>query len=546
MRILSLFLLVVALALGGVSLAADTKAAAATSKGESPAARSSPSAPLVVGERTVLTFHATLNAHSPTERAEAAKRRLVAAYLKNPKLQFSIKPIDDGVQVLADGAPMLAIVAADVDVVGGDTPAEEANLAIGRLQRIVAERAERSDPRALGKGSAIALVVTLVWLLLLRGIMALDRRVRIWAEGRVSEKVSRVHVSGVRLLEERNVVGAVRLGVHLLAWTVALVLSFLWLNGVLTTLPFTRPWGDRLTGVLVDVVVTIGTAILDALPGLLFVAVIFFLARLVTRAAATFFARVRDEDLKLGWLDRDTAQPTGMVANVVLWLFAFAMAYPYLPGSQSQAFQGLSVLVGLMVSIGASGTVGQAASGLILMYTRSFRVGEYVRIGESEGTVTEIGLVTTRLRTGMGEELMLPNSMVLQNTSRNYSRALGGPGFVLDTTVTIGYDAPWRQVHAMLIEATRRVPDIATEPPPRVVQTALADFYVEYRLVAYAHATTAARRAEALGQLHAAIQDVFNEHGVQIMSPHYFADPAEAKVVPKARWFEPPAKADRA
>jgi small-conductance mechanosensitive channel len=386
--------------------------------------------------------------------------------------------------------------------------------------------------------------VTLVWLLLLRGIIALDRRVRGWAEAKVSEQAGKVHFGGVRLFEERNLVGMVRLVIHLLAWALALSLSFLWLNAVLATLPFTRPWGDQLSEALIDVVITIGRAILDAVPGLLFVAVIFLIARLVTQAVASFFDRVRTENLDLTWVDRDTAQPTRMLITLVTWLFAFAMAYPYLPGSHSQAFQGLSVLVGLMVSIGASSTVGQAASGLILMYTRAFRVGEYVRIGEVEGTVTNIGLVVTRLRTGMGEEVMLPNSLALQSTSKNYSRVGGGPGFVLDTVVTIGYDTPWRQVHAMLIEAARRVPDISVDPAPRVVQTALTDFYPEYRLVAHSRATGPGRRAEALGHLHAAIQDVFNEYGVQIMSPHYLGDPEQAKVVPKAGWYPPPAKPD--
>jgi small-conductance mechanosensitive channel len=388
------------------------------------------------------------------------------------------------------------------------------------------------------------LAVTLVWLLLLRGIIALDRRVRRWAEAKASEKAGKVAVAGVRLFEERNLIAVVRLIVHLLAWALALILSFVWLNAVLTTLPFTRPWGDQLTAALIDVVITIGRAILDALPGLLFVAVIFFLARMAAQGVGTFFDRVRAENLELGWVDRDTAQPSRMLATMVIWLFALAMAYPYLPGSHSQAFQGLSVLVGLMVSIGPSSTVGQAASGLILMYTRAFRIGEYVRINDVEGTVTEIGLVVTRLRTGMGEEVMLPNSVVLQSMSKNYSRIGRGTGFVLDTTVTIGYDTPWRQVHAMLIEAAKRVPEIVGDPAPRVVQTALADFYPEYRLVAYSDASGPGRRAEALGKLHAAIQDVFNEYGAQIMSPHYLGDPEQAKVVPKARWYEPPAKPD--
>jgi small-conductance mechanosensitive channel len=152
-----------------------------------------------------------------------------------------------------------------------------------------------------------------------------------------------------------------------------------------------------------------------------------------------------------------------------------------------------------------------------------------------------VGLLSTRIRTGLSEEVMLPNTLVLGNTSKNYSRAVPGTGFVIHATVTIGYDAPWRQVTAMLVEAARRVDSITDTPPPRVVQTALSDYYVEYRLVAYSKLQAPLMRADAVSQLHASIQDVFNEHGVQIMSPHYVADPAEAKVVPPDRWFAAPA-----
>jgi len=199
------------------------------------------------------------------------------------------------------------------------------------------------------------------------------------------------------------------------------------------------------------------------------------------------------------------------------------------------------VLIGLMVSIGASSIVGQAVSGLILMYTRAFRVGEYVRVGDTEGTVTALGSFTTRIRTGLGEEVLLPNSYALQNTTRNYSRIVEGDGFVVNTGVTIGYSTPWRQVHAMLEEAARRTKDIASEPAPRVRQTALSDFYVEYRLIAYSTAELAAQRIDVLNELHANIQDVFNEHGVQIMSPHYMTDPVAPQVVPKAKWWMAPA-----
>jgi small-conductance mechanosensitive channel len=222
-------------------------------------------------------------------------------------------------------------------------------------------------------------------------------------------------------------------------------------------------------------------------------------------------------------------------------VFALVMAYPYIPGSDTEAFKGLSVLLGLMLSMGASGIVGQAASGLILMYTRTFRPGEYVRVGDHEGTIVEMGMFTTRVRTGLGEELTLPNTLVLGTVTRNYSRAVKGRGFVLDTVVTIGYDAPWRQVHAMLIEAAGRTEGVLDKPAPHVFQTALSDFYVEYRLVCQALQTEPRPRATVLSNLHANVQDVFNEHGVQIMSPHYLGDPAHPKIVARQDWYAPPA-----
>jgi small-conductance mechanosensitive channel len=176
------------------------------------------------------------------------------------------------------------------------------------------------------------------------------------------------------------------------------------------------------------------------------------------------------------------------------------------------------------------------------MYSRSVRRGEYVRIGEQEGTVTEVGLFMTKIRTGLGEEVCLPNAMILGSPTKNYSRAVLGEGYIVDTTVSIGYDTPWRQVDAMLIEAARRTDGILTTPRPQVFQTSLSDFYPVYRLVCQAVPEMPRVRAEVLDALHGNIQDVFNEHGVQIMSPHYMMDPATNKVVPPDQWFTPPAR----
>ncbi|HEV2431091.1 MAG TPA: mechanosensitive ion channel domain-containing protein, partial [Burkholderiales bacterium] len=183
-----------------------------------------------------------------------------------------------------------------------------------------------------------------------------------------------------------------------------------------------------------------------------------------------------------------------------------------------------------------------AFSGMILMYTRTFKRGDYVRIGDNEGTVTDLGMFSTRIRTGLGDEITLSNSTVLASTTRNYSHTVRGTGYVLDAVVTIGYSTPWRQVEAMLLEAARRTDDVATDPTPIVRQTALSDYYVEYRLVAYTPLERPEPRAELLSRLHGHIQDVFNEHGVQIMSPHYVLDPKEPQVVPKDKWFTAPAR----
>jgi small-conductance mechanosensitive channel len=196
-----------------------------------------------------------------------------------------------------------------------------------------------------------------------------------------------------------------------------------------------------------------------------------------------------------------------------------------------------------MFTVGGSSLFGQAASGLILMYSRTIRVGEYVRINDQEGTVTELGTFTTRIRTGLGEELTLPNALVLGTVTKNYSRTVHGRGYIVDTTVTIGYDTPWRQVEAMLTEAALRTPGVLSQPAPRVFQTALSDFYPEYRLVCQAVPSEPRPRAEVLANLHGNIQDVFNEYGVQIMSPHYLGDPDGPKVVPKKDWYAAPASA---
>ncbi len=225
---------------------------------------------------------------------------------------------------------------------------------------------------------------------------------------------------------------------------------------------------------------------------------------------------------------------------VLIWIFVLTAAYPYIPGSRTEAFRALSVFVGLMASLGGVGLVNQVMSGLMVVYSRSLRIGDFVRIGDQEGVVREIGTLSTKLQTLAREEVTIPNAVLAGTTVTNFSKLAGEDGAVIRTTVTIGYDAPWRQVHALLELAADRTQGLRKTPKPRVLQRALSDFYVEYQL--FANLEKVEGRIQALSDLHAQIQDAFNEFGVQIMSPHFESQPGQKVFVPREGWNPNPVK----
>ncbi|MGH8616475.1 MAG: mechanosensitive ion channel family protein [Burkholderiales bacterium] len=499
-------------------------------------------AQLVVFNRPIILFRAPFLGNPPEERVRAALRRIDQLVERGQRAAISQQTIPQGILILIGDNFIFAVTPGDVDTLGGETLESTAAASVAALQQVAAETRESRDLKVLGKALLSSVIATGV----LAALLWILWHARRWVSARL-QRVARQHAEKLRigeaqLLQQEHVLNIVRRVSSAVFTLIGLLLAYRWLDYVLQRFPYTRRWGEQLDHYLVSTVEVLGKNMLDALPDLLIAFLIFLIARFIARMLRGFFDRVQAGRLEVGWLDVDTAGPTARIVSVLVWAFALVMAYPYLPGSGTDAFKGISVLLGLMVSIGASGTIGQAASGLILMYTRTIRPGEYVKVGDHEGTVTELGMFTTRIRTGMGEELTLPNSLIVGNVTKNYSRATDGGGFVLDTTVTIGYDAPWRQIHALLLEAAHRTDGIAPEPAARVFQTALSDFYVEYRLACYATPSEPRPRAVVLTALHQNIQDVFNEHGVQIMSPHYLGDPPQAKIVPPDQWYAAPAQ----
>ena len=287
-----------------------------------------------------------------------------------------------------------------------------------------------------------------------------------------------------------------------------LVVTYALVTFTLRRFPYTRPWGETLRESMLSTVGGIGLGMLHALPSLFTVLVIVIIARAVTLLLEPWFAAVERGAIFVPWMHAETTATTRRLVNGAVWLFAAAMAYPYIPGSDTDAFRGISVAVGLMVTLGSSGLVNQVMSGFVLTYSRAIRLGDFVRIGDVEGTITQIGLLSTKLRTLRAEEVTIPNAVVVSQTTTDYSRF---PDAVLTaTSVTVGYAVPWRQVHALLQMAAERTPGIRKDPPPRVLQAGLEDVRVNYTLIFCLDQQEA--RTRTVSVLHAHILDLFNEY----------------------------------
>ena len=492
--------------------------------------------------RKIVTFRGSLYGVSAADRARRAQFRLREQLDLPGPHKVTQKAEAAGIMIQINGATAFFVTPDDADRLQSESLETSAQRSGSALERAIAESQESRNLQAVLQALAKAALATGVALVLGWILFRVRRTTAQKIKGSAQDRAAALQLGGVKVFHQERLAAIFDKTLKGLFQLLLFLLLYEWLSIVLASFPFTRAWGELLNGFLWGLVLQLGTAVATAMPGLFTALVIFYLARLGGRMLDGFFERIRTGRNEVPWLQADVVEPTRRIAKGVLWLFAIAMAYPYLPGAQTDAFKGLSVLVGLMISLGSSNLVGQAASGLILTYGRVFRKGEYVRIGEHEGTVTEVGMFATRIRTGLGEELTLANATVLNASTKNYSRSVKGDGFVLDTTVTIGYDTPWRQVYALLEEAARRTAGVLDDPAPQVFQTALSDWYPQYRLVCQAIPSEPRPRALLLSALHANIQDVFNEYGVQIMSPQYFDDPAAAKIVPPEKWFAAPAK----
>jgi small-conductance mechanosensitive channel len=498
------------------------------------AERTVESATLSLFNRPIVVFRARVLGRGPAERVRGARRvldELVAERVTEP---VDAQALDGYRLITVASRGVFAVTPADVEELSGETLDTVTAQSVARLRQALDEEAEARKPGLLLRAVLLAAAALAAGWFALRAIASVRERLRALLVGVAERQMARIlegrQVSRALSLE-RPVIGAA-------ATAVDMVVVYAVVTFVLRQFPYTRPWGESMRGFLFETVATLGLSAVHALPGLFTVVLIMAVTRVVVRLARAWFEAVEHGQARAWWIHPETAQPTRRLVTVLLWLLAAVVSYPYLPGSDSEAFKGLSVFLGVMVTFGSSGIVNQIMSGFMITYSRALRAGDFVRLGDVEGTVEQLGVLSVKLRSLKNEAVTIPNAVVVSQTMTDYSRLSATEGVFTPTSVTIGYDAPWRQVHALLLLAAARTQGLRETPKPVVLQAGLEDFYVKYTLfVCLEHQQS---RPFTMGALHANIQDLFNEHGVQIMSPNYVFDPAAPKLVPKDKWFAAP------
>lgn len=535
--------LLVRLAAGALCAAALAAPAAAQPHAASPAfdddAAEVPTAPVTIDGRLLFTVRgaSSLPAH---ERAQRIRERIEAAAADPGIAPEAVRAVDgDGITlIMAGDRRLLAIANADarLEAVSRDTLAR---YHVPRIaQAMVDYRAARSSQalrraalRTAGSAAAAALLVALLW----------------WVGARVQRAAGRRLGPGARSLSVRSVDlvrgdqlaralrGLFRLGVGL---AIAVVLLG-WLDYALRQFPWTRGLSVGALKLLLGPLASMAHALLREIPNLVFLAVLALVFRAVLRMLRLLFDALARGTLRFGDFEPDWAEPTYKLVRLALGVLALVVAYPYIPGSHTDAFKGISILLGVLLSIGSSSAIANIVAGYMITYRRAFREGDRVRIGDVLGDVTKVRLQVTHLRTPKNEEVTIPNAQILGLHVVNYSALAKTQGLIVGIDLGIGYEVPWRQVEAMLLLAAGRSALALREPPPFVHQRRLGDFAVIYELNVYCGDAQAMNHLRT--ELHRQVLDVFNEHGVQIMTPSYEGDPETPKVVAQANWFEAPA-----
>jgi small-conductance mechanosensitive channel len=378
---------------------------------------------------------------------------------------------------------------------------------------------EETNWNTLLKKSGIAIGIIVVLIIVIVLLTKLFNWLKKYIEQKAGIWFNGIKIRDYELLNVSKETTILLFLARVLQWLLVLVSVYISLPIVFGLFPWTRQLATLLFGYILTPAKYILTSVWNYLPNLFTIIVILIVFRYTLKGVRYLKDEIEREALKIPGFYPDLANPTFQIIRFLIFAFMLVVIFPFLPGSNSPVFQGVSVFLGVLFTFGSSGSLSNLISGLVITYMRSFKLGDRVKIGEVTGDVMERSMLVTRILTIKNEVISIPNSTVLSSHLTNYSSEAATRGLIINTTVTIGYDAPWRQVHDLLINAALNTKGIEKEPKPFVFQTSLDDFYVSYQINAYTREPNL--QAGIYSELHQNIQDQFNEAGVEIMSPHY-------------------------
>ena len=475
------------------------------------------------------------------ERARLVRERLTAI-AADPSISVDslrVVEIENAARIMAGDQLIMTVVSADASI-EQVALRELAAAHLLRLREAIVGYRQARSPAALRASAINALTATVVLIVAAVALFWFWR----WFDRLITSRLStRIHTVGIQSFEvmrAERIWGALRNALAALRTLTLLALGLVYAGFVLGQFPRTRGLSRGMATFALRPLQVILNGLLASIPSMVFLLVLFFVFRFALRLIRLFFDAIERGTVTLAGFDREWAQPTYKIVRALVVAFGLIVAYPYIPGSESAAFRGVSLFIGIVFSLGSSSAISNIIAGYMMTYRRAFKVGDWVKVGTAFGEVIEMRLQVTHLRSPKNEEVIIPNSQILGSEVVNYSSLARVRGLILHTEVGIGYETPWRQVEAMLLQAAERTDGVSTEPRPFVLQTKLADFAITYELNAYC--SNVAAIPQLYTALHRNILDVFNEFGVQIMTPNYERDPQEPKIVHRDNWYAAPAK----
>jgi small-conductance mechanosensitive channel len=434
---------------------------------------------------------------------------------------------------------VLVVTATDGRMVGTDVD----QLASLYRQRIIEAVEQYRSERAGGSlQEAVLRVAIALAAAIALGLAAhvAARRLHRMVESRYRSRVKAVGIQSFEIVRAERIWAAWGGAIGGLRTLLVVMLALAFVDYALAQFPWTRRFALGAAALVLDPLRQMGTALAARIPDLAFLIVLAFVVRYALKLLRLFLRAVEHGRVSLPSFDAEWAEPTYKLLRLVVIAFALVVAYPYVPGSNSDAFKAISVFFGVVFSIGSTTAIANVVAGYILIYRRAFKVGDRIRVGDVAGEVISIRLQVTHIRTPGNENVIVPNLSLLNQQIVNYSSLAKEQGVALRIRAGIGYDTPWRQVEAMLKLAARRTAGVVEDPAPFVLHDGLGDYAVNYEL--YAFVRDANRMPELQAALSRNVLDVFNEHGVQIMTPSYIADTPQPKLVKPDDWFIAPAK----